>query len=451
MPENSEAASTPLATEINGEEVLDSQSQIDQTDWLEYRNEFYGFTFNYPPSWTLEESNHKLLLQKPEAELLIHFRFSVESVQATSQPPFRSDLTERETVEFLATQVPKYALSPDGVDKDVYYGEPEQFYQIAVNNLVFENISLFGRGENYAAVSLSPEIQLEVDQIFKTFKLFPGSGSPEDVARDTEDQDSQPESQITDTPLPSSGNKNSIDFISDVNVWDGTVFSPGETFTKTWRIKNDGDTIWTTDYSLAFFSGDQMGAADIIPLKSNVSPGDQIDVSVDLIAPDEGGDYIGFWLLRDADGKLFGVEGTETPFWVSIKVRDEASSDDDKNGDTPNSTTDDEGVIVNDITLSASPTSYEGDCPVTLNLSGEIETQGIGTYTYELVTGTDTTGFQFFLPAPIEVRNYGPDAISRSIVFQLELTSSVDGWAQVKVVGIETATSGRVNFSIECE
>src|SRR5574338_1618752 len=49
-------------------------------------------------------------------------------------------------------------------------------------------------------------------------------------------------------------------FVRDVTIPDGTVFAPGATFTKTWRIKNAGTCTWS-GYSLVFDSGDSMGGA----------------------------------------------------------------------------------------------------------------------------------------------------------------------------------------------
>ncbi len=53
----------------------------------------------------------------------------------------------------------------------------------------------------------------------------------------------------------------------------------------------------------------------------NVAPGQTVDVSVDMAAPDTAGHYEGIWQLQSADGKTFGVGpgGTEN-VWVRIRV-----------------------------------------------------------------------------------------------------------------------------------
>jgi hypothetical protein len=121
----------------------------------------------------------------------------------------------------------------------------------------------------------------------------------------------------TPTPRPCDW----AEFVGDVSVKDGTVFSPDTSFTKIWRLKNIGTCTWTTDYDLVFDSGDQMGGENNIPLPDNVRPGETVDLSVDLVAPGEAGKYTGRWQLRNADGKLFGIgAGNDNPFWVYIEV-----------------------------------------------------------------------------------------------------------------------------------
>ena len=111
------------------------------------------------------------------------------------------------------------------------------------------------------------------------------------------------------------------EFITDVTISDGTRLSPGESFVKTWRLRNSGTTTWTSAYSLVFANGSQMNGLALIPLSRIVSPGGEIDVSVILAAPKSPGTYKGYWELRSASGILFGVgPKAEKPFSVSIKV-----------------------------------------------------------------------------------------------------------------------------------
>ncbi len=110
-------------------------------------------------------------------------------------------------------------------------------------------------------------------------------------------------------------------FTADITVPDDTIMAPGQPFTKTWELLNNGTCAWGEDYSLVFVTGDQMGALDILPVGQVVEPGQTIELSVTLVAPLEPGNYRSEWKLRNANGILFGI-GVEAddPFWVQIVV-----------------------------------------------------------------------------------------------------------------------------------
>ena len=114
---------------------------------------------------------------------------------------------------------------------------------------------------------------------------------------------------------------NSIAFVQDINVPDDTVFAPGESFEKTWRLRNIGTCPWTTNYSLIFAGGDDLGGEISLPLPNAVVPGQTIDLSVPLTAPETLGTYRSDWLLADAAGNPFGVDGfADQVIWVQIEV-----------------------------------------------------------------------------------------------------------------------------------
>jgi hypothetical protein len=116
-------------------------------------------------------------------------------------------------------------------------------------------------------------------------------------------------------------------FIGDVTVPDNTLLSPGEVFTKTWQLQNLGSCTWETGYDLVFAAGEQMAAADSVPLTITVTPGDVGEVSVRLTAPETPGEYRGEWKLADPDGNEFGIgPGSDRPFWVQILVAEDESA-----------------------------------------------------------------------------------------------------------------------------
>jgi hypothetical protein len=107
----------------------------------------------------------------------------------------------------------------------------------------------------------------------------------------------------------------------DVTIPDGTLMAPGESFTKTWRLKNVGSCTWTRLYALTFFSGNSLSAIQTNYLSEEVAPGEVIDISVDMEAPQNLGVYQSNWMLTNAEGALFGIgPNGDAPFWVQIEV-----------------------------------------------------------------------------------------------------------------------------------
>ena len=110
-------------------------------------------------------------------------------------------------------------------------------------------------------------------------------------------------------------------FVKDITIPDGAYVGQGQTFTKTWRIRNVGTYTWTTNMALVYYGGDQMGAPSCINLPYNVSPGYYVDISVPMTAPSIPTSTKGEWMLRTPDGTLFGVGcNGATPVWVSINT-----------------------------------------------------------------------------------------------------------------------------------
>jgi hypothetical protein len=114
---------------------------------------------------------------------------------------------------------------------------------------------------------------------------------------------------------------NRADFVADVTVKDGTVFSPEASFVKTWRLRNSGSCTWTQGYELVFVGGEKLSSTTVIKLNKSVKPGATIDLSVQMKAPKKVGHYFSYWMLRSTDGKRFGVgANASSSFWAEIRV-----------------------------------------------------------------------------------------------------------------------------------
>jgi len=79
---------------------------------------------------------------------------------------------------------------------------------------------------------------------------------------------------------------------------------PGETFVKTWRVRNTGTTTWRAGYDLAFFGDEKMHGPDSIALP-RIKPGVVSDVSLFLTAPTKPGMHKSTWKGRDPQGHFF--------------------------------------------------------------------------------------------------------------------------------------------------
>jgi hypothetical protein len=135
-----------------------------------------------------------------------------------------------------------------------------------------------------------------------------------------------PNSTVTNTPIPCLlvGYNNAT---IDVTVPDNTVMSPGQVFTKTWRLNNAGTCTWNSSYQLVFDHGDGMGVPagySQTLTAGSVTPGQTVDVSVSLTASTSPGTYTGYWHFRDPNGVFFGIGGSGA--WVvKIKVVNSAT------------------------------------------------------------------------------------------------------------------------------
>jgi hypothetical protein len=110
-------------------------------------------------------------------------------------------------------------------------------------------------------------------------------------------------------------------FIQDVTIPDGASLAPGEVFTKVWRLQNRGTCAWTSDYDIVFYSGAQMSGTEM-QVPGYVAPGQSVDVAVTFTAPAAPGHYVGYWILRNPSGKLFGSGSkADEAFYVDIYVK----------------------------------------------------------------------------------------------------------------------------------
>ena len=148
------------------------------------------------------------------------------------------------------------------------------------------------------------------------------SQSPETPPQSTASPDPIPTQIPTPTPLDeASGCSNLAGFVEHLSVPDGTRFEPGEIFLKSWRLRNAGSCTWNQEYTLDHIGGDILGAPGSQPIAGVVRPGELLDLTIPMTAPQLPGQYLSEWMLQDASGNSFGIgQDSMAPFWVRIDV-----------------------------------------------------------------------------------------------------------------------------------
>ena len=217
---------------------------------------------------------------------------------------------------------------------------------------------------------------------------------------------------LTNTPVATAtSNCNIMQFVTDVNYPDGSIVTPGQNFTKTWRLKNVGTCTWTPSYAVVFSNGSSMNGPATQALTGNVNPGQTVDISVNLTAPGSPGDYTGYWKLRDGSGVLFNQ------FYVEIKVQNPAVA---TNTSAP-------AFAVTSVNYAVSTWNSPGfvSCP---KITANITTNGAGTVDYHWTRsdGSETSGSLVFASA-------GTQSVSREWSLGSVWAPAPDEWMGIYV------------------
>ena len=132
------------------------------------------------------------------------------------------------------------------------------------------------------------------------------------------------------------------------------------------------------------------------------------------------------------------------PFYVVINV----TSDGNQSGTaTPTAYATGSGSV-SGLSISAATASYRGECPFTFTFNVQVTMASPDRVTLRLEAGASDPTYQFSLPpAQSYDLGVGPNAFS----YFLELTDSVDGWAQVRLTTPEILVSNQAAFSLTCE
>jgi hypothetical protein len=231
----------------------------------------------------------------------------------------------------------------------------------------------------------------------------------------------------TSTPVivPSSTprNCNMATFISETPL-DGASFKPGETFTKSWRLKNTGTCTWNGNYRTIYYSGDGISGAGTKYLNSSVAPGEKVDIVYTFKAPSTPGTYKTLFKLQDDDGVSFAQ------FWVQFKVKSTSPTS------TPST------FAVTSVNFSSSDAIKSGTCPQTFDYQAFITTNKAGTVSYhwEFSDGSSSS---------VQTLTYS-SAGSKTVSGTWALNATGDYWVKLYIDEPNHQLFGTLDLSLTC-
>ena len=145
---------------------------------LTYTNDFYGFKFDYPETWTLKEKDHRVELKQGTNTLQINFRWANEDFNfgrtgMAAGTPIYSD-----KIIFMREVIPQYTVELDHRTQYVIYSGTTL---VEVDNLVF-GIILEDTLTDYNELDLPDEVIAEAKTILESFERIEATGTPGESA-----------------------------------------------------------------------------------------------------------------------------------------------------------------------------------------------------------------------------------------------------------------------------
>jgi hypothetical protein len=115
-------------------------------------------------------------------------------------------------------------------------------------------------------------------------------------------------------PTPAPSCTDSLRYVEDLSIPDGSQVSPGEKLDKRWTVENDGSCNWDQNYSLKLIAGPDMDASPeqaLYPART----GSQATIRIIFTAPTELGVYRSAWQAHTPAGQPFG-----DPVFIEVQV-----------------------------------------------------------------------------------------------------------------------------------
>jgi next to BRCA1 gene 1 protein len=77
-------------------------------------------------------------------------------------------------------------------------------------------------------------------------------------------------------------------------------------FTKTWKLRNNGDMAWPEGCYLKHTFGEKWGDLNERIALPSIFPGQEIEINIELISPQENDIYYSNWRACTSNGSFFG-------------------------------------------------------------------------------------------------------------------------------------------------
>lgn len=106
----------------------------------------------------------------------------------------------------------------------------------------------------------------------------------------------------------------SLTFLEDITIPDGTIVNTGDLLDKRWLIKNSGGCNWDEEYRMKLVSGPDLS----VPVEQALYParsGFEATLRIVFTAPQEPGYYQSAWQAFNPEDVPFG-----DPFFIEVQV-----------------------------------------------------------------------------------------------------------------------------------
>lgn len=128
-------------------------------------------------------------------------------------------------------------------------------------------------------------------------------------------------------PPPRTQPRDRSEFVDDLAIRDGAIVGQGEHVVKSWRIRNVGSVPWRERFLERV--GASSGPAIVtsphrVPIRDTM-PGESVDISVDLVAPELPGSTIAYWQMVDGAGRPCFPDRYADALYAELVVKSSAS------------------------------------------------------------------------------------------------------------------------------